>query len=235
MAATSCRFLHRVQLVKTSHGAAWPITERAVSVPPRRVASFHAERQRRCGQKLAYQSEYMTVADVVNHVIQHDGCNDNSALKQIREWLTDASHRGHITFVAKWESMNDYPAAQLWDRPPNDPAFWQKVRICGARVFDPYGNCWRTLWLRSECVRRVWRAQLTAATPQADGSHRKGGPTNPVRNKVKKLLLEHNVDLTAPVKTISKYVHDHWNGGKPPSDRTIVRAIKAAKDAAMLG
>ena len=83
---------------------------------------------------MTYQSEYMTVADVVNHVIQHDGCNDDSALKQIREWLTDASHRGHITLVAKWESMNDYPAAQLWDQPPNDPAFWQKARICGARV-----------------------------------------------------------------------------------------------------
>ena len=84
-------------------------------------------------------------------------------------------------------------------------------------------------------MRHVWRAQLTAAIPQAEGSRRKGGPTNPVRDKVKKLLLEHNVNLTMPVKRISKYVQDHWNGGKLPSDKTIVRAIKAAKEATTQG
>jgi hypothetical protein len=173
----------------------------------------------------------MTVADAVDHVIRRDGCNYDLALKQIRELLTDASHRGHIRFVATWESMDDYPAAQLWDQPPNDPAFWQKARICGARVFDPYGNCWRTLWLRSECVRRFWPAQLTAATPQAAGLRRKGGPADPPRDKVKKLLLEHNVDLTMPVKTIRKYVRANWNAGKQTSDRTIGRGIQAAKEA----
>jgi hypothetical protein len=172
----------------------------------------------------------MTLSEAVAHVAKRYRGDRRSALKQLRDALGD--RRIH----SKWEDYKTPPieyeglSAGYW--PPVDARFWlQQARIRGYKVFDRVCKCWRTLLLLRQDVRKIWPELPPAPPPPPAASRALVGRTRRLRDKIKALLLDHNVDLTMPVKTISKYVRDHWNEGKHPSDRTIVRAIKAAKEA----
>jgi hypothetical protein len=84
-------------------------------------------------------------------------------------------------------------------------------------------------------VQRIWPEQPPAPPQVPEESRPKGGRKPKLRDKVKELLLDHNVDLTMPEKVIFKCVRDHWNEGKAPSNRTIVRAIEAVNKATTQG
>jgi hypothetical protein len=96
--------------------------------------------------------EYYTKVprEAEDEVRRHVGCARAAARKLVRRVLTDAAIRGDLPSIIVWESLVEGPP--VGDLPPFSAEYWRTVRIRGAKVYDPYGNCWRTLWMRQEAI-----------------------------------------------------------------------------------
>jgi hypothetical protein len=119
--------------------------------PPRRFS--HAELQPEARQ-VPHAPEYWTIAEAEDYVRRYVGCSRGAARKLVRGVLTDAAIRGDLLFIIVWESLVE--GLSVGELPPFHPEYWRKVRIRGAKVYDPYGNCWRTLWVRREAILQHW-------------------------------------------------------------------------------
>ena len=205
----------------------------------------------------------MTRKEAVTHVTKNDGCSRRSAWKQLCAAIDDRAvavkwedekpnHPTQSGFLA----IPDWPPENLQPWKDNDGAEhvwnWQRVRFRGAKVFDPFTRRDRVLLLSRFAVQQIWSKessahpllsligvepawpeQSPARPPPPEERPQPGRPK--LRNKVRDLLLDGNVDLKAPQKEIAKYVRDHWPAPKGPRDRTIVRAIKAARESTTQG
>jgi hypothetical protein len=192
------------------------------------------------------RARWMTLKEAVAHVTEHDGCDRRSAWKQLRAAVGDRK------ILVRWEDQKPSHASQggllippdwppeegdRWEDTDGAPHIWdwQRVPIRGAKVFDPFTQRDRVLLLSRLDVQQIWPEQSPAPPPPPEASRPQRGRPRKLRDKVKELLLDRNVDLTMLKKAIAKYVRDHWNEGRCPSDRTIVRAIKAAREATTQG
>jgi hypothetical protein len=94
----------------------------------------------------------MTLAEVIAHIAEHDGCDRRSALKQVRDALGD--RRLHI----KWDKERIRVSKYILytHRPPEGASFWKQARIRGAKVFDPETENWRTLLILKNDVFKLW-------------------------------------------------------------------------------
>lgn len=114
------------------------------------------------------RARWMTLAEAVAHVMEHDGCDRRAALRQIRKLLGD-----HHLGAAVWDGPN-LPdlfddgtvrfAGEEW--PPvifDGQPFWPRARISGAKVFDPHRQCWRVLLVRKDMMFHFW---LLSAKPK---------------------------------------------------------------------
>src|SRR5215472_16754412 len=206
----------------------------------------------------------MTRKEAVTHVTKNDGCSRRSAWKQLCAAIDDRavavkwedekpSQRSLSGFLippdrppANREKWRDNDGAEhVWD--------WQLVRFRGTKVFDPFTRGDRVLLLSRFAVQQIWSKESSAhpllsrigvpptwpeqssARPPPPEERPQPGRPRKLRNKVRDLLLDHKVDLTMPQKEIAKYVRDHWPAPNCPRDRTIVRAIKAAREATTQG
>jgi len=181
----------------------------------------------------------MKFSAAVAHASQTDSYNRDCAEREILDAIIDGRIR------MRWEDQpvrprriqptcyggSDPAANELREWPPQDPLFWQRIPIRDDMVFDPFTQRDRVLLLFCSDVLRFWPEKPHVAPPLPGKSGPKGGRPRTLRDGVKALLIGRNVDLSKPDKELANYARKHWNSGICPSDRTIARGIKAAKDA----
>jgi hypothetical protein len=204
------------------------------------------------------RARWMTRKEAVAHVMEHDGCDRRSAWKQLCAAIDDRaiavkwedekpsqpSLSGFLIFPDRplenrltWRDNDG--AEHVWD--------WQLVRFRGTKVFDPFTRRDRVLLLSRFAVQQIWSKESSAhpllsligvepawpeqssARPLSPEGPPKIGRPRKLRDKVRDLLLDHNIDLTMPKKKIVQYVRDHWSEPNGPHHNTIVRAVEAAK------
>jgi hypothetical protein len=99
----------------------------------------------------------------VDYVRRHVGCTRGAARKLVRGVLTDHAIRGDIPLIITWDTFDELPPELGGGRPPFRPEYWRTVPIRGTKVYDPYGNCWRTLWVLQEAILEPWPQTGAAA------------------------------------------------------------------------
>jgi hypothetical protein len=141
------------------------------------------------------RARWMTLAELITHITEHDGCGRHSAEKQIRDALGDRK------LIGKWEDATadqlrrrlptdapfpvppgsaDHGPTQVPDRPPYKAGFWQQARIDGDRVFDPETESWRTLLILKDSVFRLWSGpSVTSAGTKSGIEKSRKEKTNP--------------------------------------------------------
>jgi hypothetical protein len=190
------------------------------------------------------RARWITFEEAIEFVSRTVRCSRESADQQLRDACSDRK------LFIRWEDQvtaamrrgrqptghgSEAGPTPILDRPPDNADFWQHACIHDGKVFDPFTRRERTLLLLRFSVEQIWRKQPPAPPPLPAAPLPRGGRRPKLRNKVTKLLLDRNVDLTMPAKEIFRYVRDNWDKAKHPSDRTIVRAIEAAKEATAQG
>lgn len=105
------------------------------------------------------RARWMTLAELIAHV-KHEGCDRSTALKQIRNALSDRKLR------TKWEKepLRLNPYFVYAHRPPEGDSFWHLADIDDdAKVFDPETENRRTLLIRKDDVFQLWPEPVPSA------------------------------------------------------------------------
>jgi hypothetical protein len=211
-AATSCRFLHHARLVSAATQAVPYVTE--------------AERER---------AKWMTLGEVVGHVIEHESCTKREALRQIRAAIGDGK------LFARWEDERPRHGSPdgiviAPDRPPRNGEqwrdsdegawkvwCWQRAVIRGDRLLDPRTRRPRVLLLSQFEVQQTWREQ-TAAPPPAKESRPKGGRPSSYETIKQKLSSFEGTNLAGAVR----HVQRAWSNsdGTYVTDKTVRKWAK---------
>jgi hypothetical protein len=106
------------------------------------------------------RERWMTLAQAIAYVAEHDGCDCRSALEQLCDAICDRS------VSSKWEDR------KWFDWEAQRASFWARIRIRDAKVADPETGQWRTLLVLKDDVFRIW-PEPSAATAGSESG--KGG------------------------------------------------------------
>jgi hypothetical protein len=118
------------------------------------------------------RERWMTLAEAIAHIAKHDGCDRDSALKQLRGALGD--RRLHN----KWEDQRPNHACEGMiispDWPPDDASSWQQadIQVDTGKVFDPSRRRWRTLLILKDSVSQIWGDPSVASAGSESGKAR---------------------------------------------------------------
>jgi hypothetical protein len=113
------------------------------------------------------RARWMTLAEALAHVAEHDRCDRRSALKQLRDALGDG--KLHYEWAKERLRLSTYYLLYA-HRPPKSANFWQRARIRGAKVFDPETNIFRTLLILKDDIFQLWPKRPEVASVASAGS-----------------------------------------------------------------
>jgi hypothetical protein len=168
----------------------------------------------------------MTLAELIAHVAEQDGCGRHCAEQQIRDALSD---RKLFTW---WEDAamprrrqptrsgdSEAGPMPLLDRPPDDSLFWQQTPIREGLVFDPFTQRERRLLLLRFGVQQIWPSRTTVRLLRGKG----GRPS--YRDKIEEKLG--GIEPTN-LSDATRQVRETWsdNDGPRPHYQTIRRLVK---------